>query len=70
MKRIINIIFIVVLALPIASEIHAQDKKTERQARKELKRQERAIKDSLMNVMRMAKKDSVNIGYGYTLESV
>ncbi|MBR5836497.1 MAG: TonB-dependent receptor plug domain-containing protein [Bacteroidales bacterium] len=66
MKRIINIIFIVVLALPIASEIHAQDKKTERQARKELKRQERAIKDSLMNVMRMAKKDSVNIGYGYT----
>ena len=66
MKRIITIIFIAVLALPVAASVQAQDKKAERQARKELKRQERAIKDSLMNEMRMAKKEKVNIGYGYS----
>ncbi len=66
MKRLITIILIAVMTLPAAAVINAQDKKVERKARKELRKKERAIKDSLMNVMRLAEGDSVNIGYGYT----
>ena len=64
MKRTITIIFVALSVLFLASDVHAQDRKAERQARKELRKQERAIKDSLMSVMSAS--DSVNLGYGYT----
>lgn len=66
MKRIFTIIIASIMVLAVSVPVDAQDKKAERQARKEQRRKERAIKDSLMNVMRMAEKDSVNVGYGYT----
>lgn len=66
MKRIFTIIIASIMVLAVSAPVDAQDKKAERQARKEQRRKERAIKDSLMNVMRMAEKDSVNVGYGYT----
>lgn len=66
MKRIITIILVAIMTLPVAVGVNAQDKKAERKARKELRKQERAIKDSLMTLMRMAEGDSVNVGYGYT----
>ena len=66
MKRIITIIIASVMVLAVSAPVDAQDKKAERQARKELRKKERAIKDSLMTVMRMAEDDSVNVGYGYT----
>ncbi len=69
MKRIITIILVAAMTLPLAAGADAQDRKAERKARKELRRQERAIKDSLMTVMRMAEGDSVNVGYGYTNKS-
>ena len=61
-----TIIFASMMVLAVSAPVEAQDKKTERQARKVEKKREREIKDSLMNVMRMAEKDSVNVGYGYT----
>lgn len=66
MKRILTIIFASIMVLAVSAPVEAQDKKAERQARKVEKKREREIKDSLMNVMRMAEKDSVNVGYGYT----
>lgn len=66
MKRILTIIFASMMVLAVSAPVEAQDKKAERQARKVEKKREREIKDSLMNVMRMAEKDSVNVGYGYT----
>lgn len=60
MKKIITIILAAAMVLPLAFDINAQDKKAERMARKELKKQERVIKDSLM----AAAGDSVNVGYG------
>mgnify|MGYP003289997802 CR=1 FL=1 len=66
MKRILTIIFASMMVLAVSAPVEAQDKKAERQARKAEKKREREIKDSLMNVMRMAEKDSVNVGYGYT----
>lgn len=66
MKRTITIIFVVLSVLFLATDVNAQNRKAERQARKELRRQERAIKDSLMAVMRATGSDSVNVGYGYT----
>lgn len=66
MKRIFTIIIASIMVLAVSVPVDAQDKKAERQARKEQRRKERAIKDSLMNVMRMAEDDSVNVGYGYT----
>ena len=66
MKRIITIIIASVMVLAVSAPVDAQDKKAERQARKELRKKERAIKDSLMTVMRMAENESINVGYGYT----
>ena len=66
MKRIFTIIIASIMVLAVSAPVDAQDKKAERQARKELRKKERAIKDSLMTVMRMAEDDSVNVGYGYT----
>lgn len=60
MKRIVAIILAAAMVLPLAFDINAQDKKAERKARKELRKQERVIKDSLM----AAAGDSVNVGYG------
>ena len=45
----------------------AQDRKTKREIRKEERRIERAISDSLRAVM--VSSDSVNVGYGYTKKS-
>lgn len=66
MKRIFTIIIASIMVLAVSVPVDAQDKKAERQARKEQRRKERAIKDSLMTVMRMAENESVNVGYGYT----
>lgn len=66
MKRTITIIFVALSVLFLATDVHAQDRKAERQARKELRKQERAIKDSLNAVMRANSSDSVNVGFGYT----
>ena len=60
MKRTIAIIFVVLSAFILASGADAQDRKAERRARKELRKQERVIKDSLMATAG----DSVNVGYG------
>lgn len=46
-----------------SSTISAQDKKEERRARKEQRRAERAVLDSLR--MAEVEEDSVNVGYGY-----
>ena len=54
------------MVLAVSAPAGAQDKKAEREARKEVRKRDRAIKDSLMTVMRMAEDDSVNVGYGYT----
>ena len=62
MKQIVAIILAAIMVIPLAFDINAQDKKAERKARKELRKQERVIKDSLM----AAAGDSVNVGYGYT----
>ncbi len=66
MKRTLAIILIAIISLSAVSSVNAQDRKAERKARKELRRQERAIKDSLMTVMSQPSSDSVNVGYGYT----
>lgn len=66
MKRIITIIIASIMVLAVSAPADAQDKKAERQARKELKKKERAIKDSLMTIMRMSENEDVNVGYGYT----
>ncbi len=67
MKRIITLLIASIIILPLAINADAQNKKEERKARKELRRQERAVKDSLMMVMEAG--DSVNVGYGYTKKS-
>ena len=66
MKRIITIIIASIMVLAVSAPVDAQDKKADRQARKEMRKRDRAIKDSLMTVMRMSESDSVNVGYGYT----
>ena len=66
MKRILTVILASIMVLAVSAPVEAQDKKAERLARKVEKKRDRAIKDSLMTVMRMAEDDSVNVGYGYT----
>lgn len=63
MTKFIALVTILSLFFSTSGLIHAQDKKAERKARKELRRQEKALKDSLM--MEMRGSDSVNVGYGY-----
>ena len=66
MKRILAIILVAIMTFPAVTAVNAQNRKAERKARKELRKQERAIKDSLMAVMQPTSGDSVNVGYGYT----
>lgn len=66
MRRILTVVIAAVMIFAVSAPADAQDKKAERQARKELRKREREIKDSLMTVMRMTESDSVNVGYGYT----
>lgn len=64
MKRTLVFIIVAMILLPASVSVQAQSRKEERKARKELRRQERAIRDSLL--LMMAENDSVNVGYGYT----
>ena len=59
MKKIITFALASLMVLSLSYDVQAQDKKAEKKARKE----ERAIKDSLMTLMEGS--DSVNVGYGY-----
>lgn len=64
MKRTLLFIIVAMILLPASVSVQAQSRKEERRARKELRRQERAIRDSLL--LMMAENDSINVGYGYT----
>lgn len=63
MKKIIAFFAIASLFFSCADFASAQSRKEERKARKEQRRQEKALKDSLM--MQMKGTDSINVGYGY-----
>lgn len=63
MKKIISIALASLMVLSIPFCVQAQDKKAERKARKEARKQDKAITDSLL--MLMEGSDSVNVGYGY-----
>lgn len=63
MKKIVVFVAIVSLLFAYTDSVSAQSRKEARKARKELRRQERALKDSLL--MEMHGADSVNVGYGY-----
>lgn len=52
------------ILLPVSYSVQAQSRKEERKARKEIRRQERAIRDSLL--LMMSENESVNVGYGST----
>ena len=64
MKRIIAFLIASIIFLPLSLNADVPNKKERRKARKEIKKQERAIKDSLLMLMEEA--DSVNAGYGYS----
>lgn len=64
MKRISALIFAALILLPVSYSVQAQSRKEERKARKEIRRQERAIRDSLL--LMMSENESVNVGYGST----
>lgn len=63
MKKIVVFVAIVSLLFAYTDSVSAQSRKEARKARKELRRQERALKDSLL--MEMHGADSVNVGYGH-----
>ena len=67
MKRIIAFLIASIIFLPLSLNADVPNKKERRKARKEIRKQERAIKDSLLMLMEEA--DSVNVGYGYTKKS-
>lgn len=64
MKRISAFVFAALILLPVSYSVQAQGRKEERKARKEIRRQERAIRDSLL--LMMSENESVNVGYGTT----
>lgn len=64
MKRISAFIIASLILLPVSYSVQAQGRKEERKARKEIRRQERAIRDSLL--LMMSENESVNVGYGST----
>lgn len=59
MKRIFSAIFVLLLVVGMS----AQDRKAERMARREQKRAERAVYDSIR--LRQIEEDSIYVGYGY-----
>lgn len=59
MKRIFSAIFVLLLVVGM----FAQDRKAERMARREQKRAERAVYDSIR--LRQIEEDSIYVGYGY-----
>ena len=60
MKRIIVLLL---LAMFVAMPGNSQDKKSRREYRKEMRRLEQALRDSLR--LALERQDSVNLGYGY-----
>ena len=60
MKRIIVLLL---LAMFVAMPGNSQDKKSRREYRKEMRRLEQALRDSLR--LALERQDSVNVGYGY-----
>ena len=65
MKTWVVKILVVSLTLMMGSSfVYAQDASTRRAARKEQRRMEKAVMDSIRS--KHADKDSVNVGYGYT----
>lgn len=61
--RNLRLVLSCMVCMLIAFSGYSQDRKAERAARKEQRRIERAIMDSLR--LHKAEKDSVNVGYGY-----
>ena len=68
MKRISAFIIAALILLPVSYSVQAQSRKEERKARKEIRRQERAIRDSLL--LMMSENESVNVGYGSTKKNL
>lgn len=66
MKKIVILFAVVSLLFAYTDDASGQSRKEYRKARKEQRRQEKALKDSLM--MQMKGSDSVNVGYGYVKE--
>lgn len=66
MRKVLSFIIVSLLVCASTAGVSAQDTKESRKARKELKKQERALKDSLMNAMEGNPSDSLNMGYGYS----
>ena len=64
MRKLVSFIIISLLVCASAVSVSAQNTKESRKARKELKKQERALKDSLMMVMASDEVDMVEVGYG------
>ena len=64
MKRVLAFIITALLLLTVSYSVPAQNRKEERRARREIRRQERAIRDSLLQLI--SENESVNVGYGYT----
>lgn len=60
MKRIIVLLL---LAMFVAMPGNSQDRKSRREYRKEMRRLEQALRDSLR--LALERQDSVNVGYGY-----
>lgn len=66
MRKVISFIVVSLLVCASAASVSAQDTKETRKARKELKKQERALKDSLLNAMQGNPNDSLDMGYGHS----
>lgn len=64
MKRVLAFIITALILLTASYSVPAQSRKEDRRARREIRRQERALKDSLL--LMMSENEYVNVGYGYT----
>ena len=63
MKKIFTLMLASFMVLSFSAYAQTQDKKADRKARKEIRRQEKHLTESLR--MLMEGSDSINIGYGY-----